>query len=59
MDKKTKRAQSSKPNMKVRDTTPPKDVKAGSGTAGLGVGTAQGSGGGVSLESQKKEGGLT
>ena len=59
MHKKNKRAQSSKPNLKVRDTTPHKDVKAGSGLAGLGVGTAQSSGGGASLENQKKEGGLT
>ena len=58
MNKKNKRAQSSKPNVKVRDTTPHKDVKAGSGLVGLGVGSAQGLGGEASVESQKKEGGL-
>ena len=59
MQKKNKKAQSSKPNVKVRDTTPHEDVKAGSGLAGLGVGSAQGLGGEASLDSQKKEGGLT
>jgi len=55
MRKKNKGAQSPKPNIKVRDTTPQKDVKAGSSLAGLGVGTTQGG----SLDSQHKEGGLT